>query len=51
MADLTVALPSAPPQPLVALRFEAYLRYERGMSENTVSNYLLDLRQFETWLA
>jgi site-specific recombinase XerD len=30
--------------------FETYLRAERGASENTVCNYLLDLRRFDGWL-
>jgi integrase/recombinase XerD len=34
----------------LAEQFEAYLRAERGASENTVSNYLLDVRRFEDWL-
>ncbi len=30
-------------------RFEQFLHYERGYSQNTQSSYLSDLRQFGTW--
>lgn len=30
--------------------FEAYLREEKGSSQNTISSYLRDVRQFTTWL-
>ena len=32
-------------------QFSTYLRSERGASENTVSNYMLDLERFEHWLS
>ena len=37
------------PTPAVTL-FTAYLRREKAASESTISNYLLDLEQFQSWL-
>lgn len=32
-------------------QFSTYLRSERGASDNTVTNYLLDIERFERWLS
>ena len=37
------------PTPAITL-FTAYLRREKAASESTVSSYLLDLEQFQSWL-
>lgn len=46
MAAVTVPSPVS----LALLLFTNYLRLEKRASENTVTNYLSDVRQFEQWL-
>jgi integrase/recombinase XerD len=44
-------LPAAPPVRDSLHLFTEYLRRERGASENTVSAYVSDLEQFQSWLS
>lgn len=49
MASLAIVPLSSAPSAL--LQFENYLRLEKRASDNTISNYMLDLQHFEKWLA
>jgi integrase/recombinase XerD len=43
-------LPASEPSRTALELFTAYLRQERAASENTISSYLSDLEQFQSWL-
>lgn len=50
MAKSNVTPSSDSSQPIALRQFATYLRSEKGAAENTISNYLIDLRKFAQWL-